>query len=376
MATHRFFTSLFVCSAFVIACSDDPKAQTSDDGGGGDGNGAAVGGGGAGQGGDPSGGNGSGGFNATQSGGNGSGGEMTCLEEEAIAEERKLNMLVVLDRSASMGMKWDQSVAALTTYFNDPAANGIAAALNYFPQAGVVDSCNVNHYNPPDVPFGDLNAYAATLVASMQATTAQGPDTPMYGALYGSYQYAQMFQDSVPDEVVAVVFASDGEPNGCQGNQNDPTVVAQLASDTLAYNGVRTFAIAIQGADINALDLIAAAGGTTQAIDVTMDTTLFAAAMEDIQKQVLSCEFDIPDPQMGNFDPTKVNVKYTPGGGGPAQDIPQASDLADCGGMPGWYYDDPDDPTQILLCPATCDLVQSDPDAQVTFAFGCPTILN
>src|SRR5687767_5959921 len=112
----RLVACLLASSALVFACGEDEKRSSSgDDGNGGSGNGASAGGGG--QGGDPTGGNGSGGFNATQSGGNGQGGEMTCLEEEAMAEDRKLNILVVLDRSASMGMKWDQSVAALTTYF-------------------------------------------------------------------------------------------------------------------------------------------------------------------------------------------------------------------------------------------------------------------
>jgi hypothetical protein len=368
-----------LCIASILtafACSDE-KETRSDVGNGGSGNTPVTGGGGVGQGGDPSsGGGGSGGFNATQSGGNGSGGEETCLEEEAAAQELKLNMLVVLDRSASMGIKWDQSVTALTDFFNDPGSNGIAAAMNYFPEPGVVDTCNPNHYNPPDVAFGDLTAYAPTLITSMQGQSAAGVDTPMYGALYGSYQFAQTYQDSVPDEIVIVVFASDGEPNGCPSNENDPMVVAQLADATLAYNGVRTFVIAIQGSDINALDMIAAAGGTMQAFDVTMDTTLFKQKMDEIRTQVLACEFIIPDSQMGTFDPTKVNVRYIHGGVGPTEDIPQADDLADCGNDPGWYYDDPANPTKIFLCPATCDAVQADPDAEVKFVFGCPSILN
>ncbi len=32
------------------------------------------------------------------------------------------------------------------------------------------------------------------------------------------------------------------------------------------------------------------------------------------------------------------------------------SSVDDCGTDTGWYYDDPDAPTQVLLCPAACDL--------------------
>ena len=58
------------------------------------------------------------------------------------------------------------------------------------------------------------------------------------------------------------------------------------------------------------------------------------------------------------------------------QTLLQANDAADCGTDPGWYYDNPMNPTKIFLCPATCVTVQADPEANVKFLFGCPTELN
>ena len=78
---------------------------------------------------------------------------------------------------------------------------------------------------------------------------------------------------------------------------------------------MRTFVIAIQGSTIANLDQIAAAGGTMAAYDVTNDIMLFQQKMDE-RKDVLACEFVIPDPTSGTFDPTKVNVEYTPGGNG------------------------------------------------------------
>jgi hypothetical protein len=43
-----------------------------------------------------------------------------------------------------------------------------------------------------------------------------------------------------------------------------------------------------------------------------------------------------------------------------------------CQGQPGWYYDNPADPKQILLCPATCDLV-SNTKGTLDVVFGCKT---
>ena len=43
--------------------------------------------------------------------------------------------------------------------------------------------------------------------------------------------------------------------------------------------------------------------------------------------------------------------------------------------VPGWYYDNPQKPSSIQLCPGTCDTVSADPTGKVKVVFGCvPTI--
>ncbi len=161
-------------------------------------------------------------------------------------------------------------------------------------------------------------------------------------------------------------------------DQNSTTTLASLASKAYNYNGVQTYCVAIQGASIMALDQIAKAGGTGQAFDVTTDTSLFEQKMQEIRAQALGCEYDIPEPEEGEeeFDKTKLNIKYTPGGMGNAIDIPKADNQGDCGAVHGWYYDDNINPSKIYLCPATCTMVQSDASAVVELRFGCPTINN
>ncbi len=39
----------------------------------------------------------------------------------------------------------------------------------------------------------------------------------------------------------------------------------------------------------------------------------------------------------------------------------------------GWYYDDPEDPTKIVACPATCDVLNSRQITKVQALFGCET---
>ena len=89
----------------------------------------------------------------------------------------------------------------------------------------------------------------------------------------------------------------------------------------------------------------------------------------------ISCEYDIPAiPDGGMIDPTKVNVAYTPGGGMPQTigNVPSAADCTPQNG--GWYYDDPQSPTKVILCPSTCTAVQSSPNGKVEVLFGCATI--
>jgi hypothetical protein len=97
-----------------------------------------------------------------------------------------------------------------------------------------------------------------------------------------------------------------------------------------------------------------------------------------VSGSVIPCLYDIPDPPPNEtLDYEKVNVKYQPDPNSMFQDIYYVpGGLADCGPNGGWYYDDPQAPTQILLCPATCDLVQASSDGQVQIELGCETLIG
>lgn len=89
----------------------------------------------------------------------------------------------------------------------------------------------------------------------------------------------------------------------------------------------------------------------------------------------VSCEIPIPAvPDGGVIDPKKVNVQYSPGGNNPETVLNVPGGAADCGPNGGWYYDDNQAPTKIVLCPATCTKVQADPAAKLEVLFGCETI--
>ncbi|MEZ4444970.1 MAG: vWA domain-containing protein [Polyangiaceae bacterium] len=94
-----------------------------------------------------------------------------------------------------------------------------------------------------------------------------------------------------------------------------------------------------------------------------------------VQGASIACVYDIPEPGGGDpIDFTKVNVEYSPGPNQPGQPIYYVPGGAmDCGPQGGWYYDDPQNPSQILLCESTCNAVQGNPDGKISVKFGCET---
>ena len=88
----------------------------------------------------------------------------------------------------------------------------------------------------------------------------------------------------------------------------------------------------------------------------------------------LNCLWVIPDPPEGEtFESDLVNVEFLDGEGGRFR-IGRVESEAACTGVEhGWYFDDPDDPTVIEVCPQTCEWFQGKIGAQIEVQFGCET---
>ena len=96
--------------------------------------------------------------------------------------------------------------------------------------------------------------------------------------------------------------------------------------------------------------------------------------IERIQGTALACEYAIPEPPNGLlFARDKVNVLYDEGEG--ALPIGYVESAADClvAGY-GWHYDDPASPTEIVMCPESCERFQALTNATIDIEFGCDTI--
>ena len=91
----------------------------------------------------------------------------------------------------------------------------------------------------------------------------------------------------------------------------------------------------------------------------------------------INCEVDLPPPPEGMFfQPDQVNVRIRTSGAGDLT-IGRVPNAAACGVRGGWYYDNETEPTQVILCPTSCDRARVEvrtPGAGLDVSFGCDTI--
>jgi hypothetical protein len=122
--------------------------------------------------------------------------------------------------------------------------------------------------------------------------------------------------------------------------------------------------------------MVDATGGVWQSICSTVWGPIFTAVAQAVAvATLLPCVYDIPEPPDGEtLEPSEVNLVFTSSGGA-EETVPNVIDATGCGPTGGWYYDNPTTPSQIILCPSTCTMFQSDPGGRVDVAFGCETVI-
>jgi hypothetical protein len=309
-------------------------------------------------------------------------GGMACATQSAKAELAPLDLLLLVDTSASMDYegKWTSVKSAIKSFVKNPAAMGLGLGLQYFP---LRLQCNRADYANPAVPIQVLPMGADDIAVSLSAQQMSG-GTPTVPALEGTYNYLKKWATDNSTHKVALVLASDGTPDDSCIAPTDMGMTNSLANATVtaqaAYQSdppVSTFVIGV-GSETTGLDAIAMAGGGKSIfVDTNMDVQgAFLAALQEIRGNALSCEFPIPDANGQTFDFDHVNVVYTPSDMMAGQALVYVMDGSNCATAPnrGWYYDDPSNPTKVILCQDTCGTATSSATGRIDVVFGCKTI--
>ncbi len=312
-----------------------------------------------------------------------------CATSVVTAEKVALDLYIMLDQSASMddtvsggGTKWTAVTGALHTFLTQPNLDGISVGLQYFglPASGGGgfgnDSCTASDYAVAAVEIAPLPGVANPITTSM-AGHSPSTSTPTSAALQGAVDHAKSWATAHPMDAVAVILATDGDPTECDTTMGDIDAIASSAA--AAMPKLPTFVIGV-GSSLANLNGIAAAGGTQQAFLVDTGGNVnqqFLAAMNAIRHAALGCVYQIPVSSNGPLDYNQVNVVYQPGNGGQPQTLPYVGSKANCPAMGGgWYYDNPQMPTQIILCESACSGIEVDMMGSVNIALGCATVIQ
>jgi len=318
----------------------------------------------------------------------------TCGGDQQVATFKKVNYMVMMDRSGSMNTSglWNPAVAGMTAFYQNPANAGLGIAMEFFPMksggprgdgCAPDTDCTSGPCANPMVPLGLLTAAAAPADAQeaalinafgqvhpTNAPAGTGMGTPIEPALKGATDWAMALVTANPAEKYDVIFLTDGDPSRCDQTSAGN---AGIAANAFTTKGVKTYVISMPGSDTNFLNPIAAAGGTNTSI-VVNNATMAAdlqAALANITGAQITCSSDLPPTSL--FDPYDVLVEFTSSANVTVA-LPQRTDLAACNGNvnAGWYYDNNVNPTKILLCPKSCNTATNDPGSKVKLTLGCP----
>jgi hypothetical protein len=337
-------------------------------------------------------------------------GDAGCAKATASASRAPVYMLIALDGSGSMGQnrdgstsqKWAAVVPALDAIFddvksqNDPSfAMGMFAFSDQNDKSCAFLGCNGPYPQSNDVPIGNVDQAHHDLLRGRIDGSNPNDGTPSQAAMTGAYAELNSYTPTAPvppNGKKVFVFMTDGVPSDPSFGASN---AAQLATAALGQ-GTLTFAVGIgdfpststKDYDPAFMGAIAKAGGTgpagcnpsentnvanvchfqvtpgnKTAAQLTQD---FINAINTIRGQVASCEYLLDKSAAGTVDPTLVNVVYTDGTG-KAHDLVQ--DPAN-----GWTYDNPANPTKVILHGTDCSQVKADAKGSVSIVLGCKTV--
>lgn len=299
------------------------------------------------------------------------------------------------------GKKWIATRDSLTAYVNATAAvasPALGVGLYAFSLWSQDEPLPQTAIAPLVEPVAVLDAAHATQMLSHVAP----PLFPLGGTPLGSSVEAQTaylrgFQAEsplLPDGRRVILLITDGIP-GVNGDPSETKARLRTAVQQ-AVEGSPEVAVAVIGVGDPAADPdttydaaflsslaklggLAAEGcdeswaggsGTPCHLQVTPGAKTadqikdeMSAAIDAIAGSVASCTLGLD--KSSPIDPAKVNVIYVDGTGA-QQQLPQ--DPAN-----GWTYDDPANPSQVILHGTACSQLQGSTDGRVDIVVGCPT---
>jgi hypothetical protein len=325
-----------------------------------------------------------------------------CVGQAYEGESIPLDIYIMFDQSGSMcncvdpvfdmigrpcpdreckATRMDAVREAARLFMADPQSQGVGVGLGYFGKQTIGQtSCNQADYAQAAVPIAPLPGQAQVMMASLDKIQPTG-ETPSGAAIRGACTYAQNWKKTNPSHETVILLLTDGRPEApvtCGGGAGAccPTIDDAVEAATTCLDskpGIRTYVLGV-GPMLGNLDSIAAAGGTERAYLVEGGDVANKVldALRTIRGDAIPCTMGLPAPPGGlalSYD--KVNITYASPSCEPTY-YSYVESVTACAGEGGWYYDDPNAPQNIKLCPTSCNQVSA-PGGKLLFTVGCET---
>lgn len=291
-----------------------------------------------------------------------------CAQQNFLLSSKPADVLLVLDRSASMienqvpsgETRWAAVVPSLTAVIAETDAS-VSWGLKVFPE-GEGEACVASSVTDA-VPVPITPANASAVNAAITATMATGNGTPTGEAIKRATAYLQSRGASNQ----YILLATDGDPSCPDGDE----VAEQYAYDAIeaaSAAGFKTYVIGVldpvkDKSKFAILNQMAELGGTSRSDNPVADKFYQAyskeeltAAIKAVTGQVASCVFE--------FDkrpPDETNIAVKVNGVKIAQDATRAE---------GWEYTS-DQYLGLELYGSACQQVKDATENKVDIIFGC-----
>jgi hypothetical protein len=298
--------------------------------------------------------------------------ECAAVTEAAELVPLPADIIFVVDNSGSMDFEAAQIQAEMNGFSNQIIASGIdvhVVLISSYPGQGngicVPEplgngGCPDEDTNPPTFLHVDREVGSNDAWANLLDTHAE---------------WAPTWREESSKHIVVVTddeSEMDWEDFDEQFRALDPSYLDYIHHSVVCHSECPDAAAV--GGDYITLSMVTM-GVAADLCDQDFQAVFDALSTEVIGGTQLACEFEIPTPPDGmEFNPTQVNLEFDDGMGGILQ-IGRVDSALDCPNVAdGWYYDDPDAPQLILVCPQTCDKLQLSQDGSINIAFGCASV--
>jgi hypothetical protein len=273
-------------------------------------------------------------------------------------------LLLLVDVSARMGEPvtggswWSSAAAGIVDFVDHPPNALVSVGVQYFPagssqtRAPTLPAACTSPYDRADVDIASLQDTAHAIVGSLTQLRMLGGPSTLGPALKGALAYMKRWALTQPGRPSAVVVLTHDAAPVCAPAA--PGDIAAVAADAMKDDPkIATYVIGL-GDGLDALDGIAAAGGTKAATRITDDVwanvtrVLWAIAGSSPS----ACTFVVPKPKAAR----SMRVLQVLRGATSSVAVTQLNGPADCATTNdvGWYQNDVMGQTTITLCPATC----------------------